>query len=213
MKKLLALGAILVISVILVATQSWMVTSQYRATEPWRAALDHYIENLAGRYDLREPVVQVVGAELPRNFTDIELATYGNVSHFATDQQAPPTPATTQIWRDPPEPVFTPTSVLSGVWIATPAAPVAEETIVPTPTVSQTYPTRSNAILPYPPSDVRCVQLRQTDGQSRIVFVARHDDLYWSEWIVHEGEATPLSAEFSTFLDQIGCDLNLETAN
>ncbi|MBN2004179.1 MAG: hypothetical protein JXA21_12555 [Anaerolineae bacterium] len=213
MRKWLLIGAILVIAVTLVFAQSWMVTSEHRTTEPWRLALNSYIAHMAGYFDPYEPVAQVVGAERPRDFRDMDFATYGDTWHFATDQQPEPTPTVEQFWGAESAPVVTPTSVLSDAWIVTPAPPVAESPAIPTPPVSQTYKTRSAAILIYPPSDVRCVQLRQTDGQSRIVFVARHDDLYWSEWVVHTGETTPLSPEFTAFLEQIGCDLNLDTSN
>jgi len=70
-------------------------------------------------------------------------------------------------------------------------------------------------VLPFPPEQVWCVlvQRRHCPGGSlegHVIFVALHLDLYYAEWIVHEGESEPFSQEFLSILSQVGCDLGLE---
>jgi hypothetical protein len=54
---------------------------------------------------------------------------------------------------------------------------------------------RGQIPLPYPPSDVWCVTLAATGaGERRLVFAARHEDLYTAAWVVHESDAAGRSA-------------------
>ena len=59
--------------------------------------------------------------------------------------------------------------------------------------------------LPYPPREVWCIWLEPPEGTRRpVVLVARHQDLYNAEWVVHE----PLSETdgASALLLALGCD-------
>ena len=69
--------------------------------------------------------------------------------------------------------------------------------------------------LPFPPERVWCVlvrrgHLQRESSKGQVIFVALHLDLYYAEWIVHEGESEPFSQVFLNSLSQIGCDLGLE---
>ena len=71
-------------------------------------------------------------------------------------------------------------------------------------------------VLPYPPEQVWCVLLSRSDrfsqnSRNEIVFVAHHNDnVWWRDWVVHEGTATPADPELKKTLLSIGCDDILE---
>lgn len=65
--------------------------------------------------------------------------------------------------------------------------------------------------LPYPPKRVRCVLLeRQHPVGSvthQVLLVALHEDLYWADWVVHEGETAPFSESYLEQLEALGCHI------
>ncbi len=54
--------------------------------------------------------------------------------------------------------------------------------------VLKSYSGSSGHPLPYPPVEVRCVRLEE-GGESKVVLLARHQDLYLADWVVHEPAA------------------------
>ncbi len=73
------------------------------------------------------------------------------------------------------------------------------------------FSSQRNALrpLPFPPVDVWCVLLRQTDKAQRVVFVAEHQDIYNADWILHEPNAESWP-ELNAILSSVGCDLALD---
>ena len=64
--------------------------------------------------------------------------------------------------------------------------------------------------LPFPPVEVWCALLRQSDSTPpRVVFYAQHQDLYNADWIVHEPTAQTLP-ELNASLAAIGCNVPLQ---
>jgi hypothetical protein len=61
--------------------------------------------------------------------------------------------------------------------------------------------------LPYPPREVWCVWLvPPDDSRSPVVLLARHQDLYNAEWIVHEPLAD--AGDTSELVLALGCDVS-----
>jgi hypothetical protein len=64
--------------------------------------------------------------------------------------------------------------------------------------------------LPYPPRELWCVRLaRATSGETRIIFVALHEDLYNADWIVHEAPPSATGDDLVQDLSAVGCNLGL----
>jgi len=59
--------------------------------------------------------------------------------------------------------------------------------------------------LPYPSNDVSCVLLTGSSEKQWIVFVVLHEDMYYTDWLVHEARSPWPSDELRTTLDTIGC--------
>ena len=65
--------------------------------------------------------------------------------------------------------------------------------------------------LPYPPEDVRCVLLQESDTEThQLIFAAYHVDLYSAEWVIHEDGHAPFSQATHNLLAQLGCALDLQ---
>ena len=66
----------------------------------------------------------------------------------------------------------------------------------------------SNPLL-FPPVDLWCVQLHQSGVDTPFVaFIAQHENLYNSDWVVHESSAGS-HTELNDVLKKVGCDLTL----
>lgn len=66
--------------------------------------------------------------------------------------------------------------------------------------------------LPYPPSELWCVSLsREDQTEPSIVYLARHQDLYNADWILHEarGDARQVAED----LARVGCNLGAPASN
>jgi len=67
--------------------------------------------------------------------------------------------------------------------------------------------------LPYPPTRVRCVLLARRHAVGSVTYqvllIALHEDLYWTDWVVHEGETTPFSEIYLEQLEGLGCHLDI----
>jgi hypothetical protein len=62
--------------------------------------------------------------------------------------------------------------------------------------------------LPFPPEEVRCVQLH-AEGGGRVVFVARHRrEPTCTGWVVHQGPKEPYDQGLLDLLSGIACDLD-----
>jgi hypothetical protein len=61
--------------------------------------------------------------------------------------------------------------------------------------------------VPFPPSDVWCVLLEAEGGNGRVIYLARHEDMYNAEWIIHESAGSPGDAALAARLAAVGCDL------
>lgn len=57
-----------------------------------------------------------------------------------------------------------------------------------------------------PSSDVSCALLTGSSGQQWIVFVVMHEDMYYTDWLVHEARTPWPGDELRAILDTIGCD-------
>jgi hypothetical protein len=69
--------------------------------------------------------------------------------------------------------------------------------------------------VPYPADDVWCVLLEQrtrVDPGPAVVFVARHSDMYYTNWVVQGPRHAVASPEFTADLERLGCDLTIESA-
>lgn len=61
--------------------------------------------------------------------------------------------------------------------------------------------------LPYPPEDLWCALLTTARDHQRVVFIARHADLYKAVWAVH---LVPMSETLEAeVVEQVGCALDL----
>lgn len=64
--------------------------------------------------------------------------------------------------------------------------------------------------LPFPPRELWCVRLgRVASGDTRVVFVALHENLYNADWIVHEARPDVTMPALLADLSAVGCDLGL----
>lgn len=64
--------------------------------------------------------------------------------------------------------------------------------------------------LPFPPRDLWCVRLGGvTGGDTRVIFIALHEDLDNADWIVHEARPAVTRAALLADLSSVGCDLGL----
>ncbi len=64
--------------------------------------------------------------------------------------------------------------------------------------------------LPFPPEQIYCVLLEYGD-RHELAFVSRHNDqVWWQDWVVHQGSSAPFSFEFRQTVSLLGCDLDLE---
>ena len=43
----------------------------------------------------------------------------------------------------------------------------------------------------------------------QVLFVALHEDLYWTDWVVHEGETAPFSQSYLEQLEALSCHLDI----
>lgn len=67
-----------------------------------------------------------------------------------------------------------------------------------------------NGQFPYPPEQIQCVLLVNSQGENEIVFVSYHTDQLWNiDWVIHKSIHTPSSAAFLEDLQTIGCDFAL----
>jgi hypothetical protein len=68
--------------------------------------------------------------------------------------------------------------------------------------------------LPYPPEELWCVLLKMEPRYApdffkyQLVFVARHQDLYNADWVIHEANRPPSSPEIKQTLSRIGCNID-----
>ena len=60
---------------------------------------------------------------------------------------------------------------------------------------------------PFPPLELWCVSINTSPDTRRIVFVALHEDLYKSVWIVHELRSDLSDEAVGELLQQVGCKL------
>jgi hypothetical protein len=75
------------------------------------------------------------------------------------------------------------------------------------------YGKGGNIDLPFPPERVWCVLLERGTTEAdrktgyEVVFVNLHNDnVWWLDWVVHEGTGDLSSQEFSETMELIGCD-------
>jgi hypothetical protein len=62
--------------------------------------------------------------------------------------------------------------------------------------------------LPFPPEDLWCLLLAESDGSvSQVVFVGLHGDMYKAEWVVHEPAQGSSRQTVAANLSSVGCDL------
>lgn len=142
-----------------------------------RDALNQYVQY---RYSLSQPatIQRVARSSLPGNFAAaMSLATFGDSVFFRTTQG----------------------------YQAQPANLPGFPTVTPDPN-GWRFSSVGGRPVPFPPTDVWCVLLKETDQSSpAVVYVAQHQDLYNADWLVHEpvGDAK----EITNALSKIGCDL------
>ncbi len=69
--------------------------------------------------------------------------------------------------------------------------------------------------LPYPPEELWCVLLKigpsyaPSFSKYQLVLVARHQDLYNADWVIHEAILPPSSPELKQTLSRVGCDIHV----
>lgn len=119
-------------------------------------------------------VGQYVLARMPQNFrADIGGETFGESVYYRTAQR----------YAADEQPILT--------------FPLTATMPPPTYTKSNYLPGRP---MPYPPTDLWCVQLISSDPATpKAVLVAQHQDMYNAEWIVHEVD------DLNTVLATVGC--------
>ena len=121
---------------------------------------------------------QYVWASMPQNFrAELSQDSFGNAIYYQTTQHyalaAQPTP--THSLTATPLGVLSPFSMTTGAYMA-------------------------GRPLPYPPTDLWCVQLISSDPAApKVVLAALHQDMYNAEWIVHE------VTDPETVLATVGC--------
>lgn len=144
-----------------------------------QAAFDQYIEY---RYPLSHPptIQRIVRSSLPWNFTAaLSSATFGDSVYYRTTH-----------------------SYQAQTGINLPGFPTV------TPGASSWLSGGGSRPVPFPPTDVWCILLKDADNSSpQVVYVAIHQDLYNADWLVHESAGD--SKETTDALSKIGCDLNL----
>ncbi|MCG3206879.1 MAG: hypothetical protein FOGNACKC_00478 [Anaerolineae bacterium] len=71
------------------------------------------------------------------------------------------------------------------------------------------------ANIPYPPDEVWCVLLKNSNRSTAnsvtaasytVIFINYHLSLWFGGWVVHEGETSPFSPEFIRRVDALGCE-------
>lgn len=73
--------------------------------------------------------------------------------------------------------------------------------------------------LPYPPEELWCVLLKLEPNHApasfhyQLVFVARHQDLYNADWVIHAAIQPPSSPEIEQTLSRLGCDINVSNSS
>jgi hypothetical protein len=69
--------------------------------------------------------------------------------------------------------------------------------------------------LPYPPEELWCVLLEVQPiyapafSYYQLVFVARHQDLYNADWVIHAVIQPPSSPEIEQTISRLGCDIDV----
>jgi hypothetical protein len=126
---------------------------------------------------------QYVWASMPQNFrAELSRDSFGNATYYQP----------TQYYAQAAQP--TPTHSLT----ATPLG-----TLAPYSMTTSAY--RAGRPLPYPPTDLWCVQLISPDPAApKVVLAALHQDIYNAEWIVHE------MTDLETVLPAVGCKLSTQ---
>jgi len=119
-------------------------------------------------------ITQYVQARMPQNFRpDMSRTSFGNATYYRTGQRYDHQ-SDTSSWPFTVTATTVPTRTLMGYGGGKP--------------------------LPYPPNDLWCAQLSNSDpGAPKVVLAGLHQDIYNAEWIVHE------VTDSQTVLGSIGC--------
>lgn len=179
-RRLAATGALLVAGLLLAAVIVLVMRGPGRAPESWQIALETY---LAHKDETAGETWVPAGTQRATAPTVFDVST-SSVTYGR------------------------------GVYYRTDATYIRE---TPTPGVFGLSPRMSRRPVPYPPTEIWCAVLDPgqggsgpSHGASRVIFVARHQDLYNAAWIVHEAEELPLSRDLLADLAELGCASILE---
>lgn len=80
----------------------------------------------------------------------------------------------------------------------------------PTATPGQASSYRGTHPIPFPPADVWCAAVQANDAPTEIIFAAQHQDLYFSDWLVHAPPGDQTAAALNKQLTALGCQMRME---
>jgi hypothetical protein len=151
-------------------------------TPSWRVELEQYIAYKVNLSNSPITIQRTVQASQPWKFSaDMSSGTFGDCFYFEVNycynvDETPPSPPI----------LFPPDEVLFALVKTTTSSP-----------------------LPFPPDDVWCALVKTSiDGKetSWVVYIAKHQDLYNADWIVHESSKSIADPQLKDDLTNIGCE-------
>jgi hypothetical protein len=146
-----------------------------------QAALDNYTHLRYPPSSQPIPIRQVSRASKPQNFTvQMSSASYDVSGYFQPTYQPP-----------------------FAALVGTPSpTPVGVATV--------SFAPASGSQIIYPPQELWCVLLTQTDAPHRqVIFVGLYEDIYTARWIIHEVQGAAPGQDLQAVMARVGCKLDL----
>ena len=166
-----------------------LLTARSEGSDLRQQAVESYVA--FKQTTLAQPVSvgQYVWASMPQNFRpEMSRDSFGNAIYYQPSQR--------YIWPTQPAQTRQPSAFFS-ITETTPGA------LGPYSMTTSAY--MSGRPLPYPPTDLWCVQLISPDPAApQVVLAALHQDIYNAEWIVHE------VIDPKTILAAVGCQFSAQ---
>jgi hypothetical protein len=89
-------------------------------------------------------------------------------------------------------------------------AQVGTPSPAPTGVATVSFAPASGSGISYPPQELWCVLLTQTDApKQQVIFAGLYEDIYTARWIIHETRTAASGQELQAVMARVGCKLNL----
>ena len=169
----------------------WIV--EQLSAPPWQSDLNQYIAYQASSSDSPITTQQTIQARRPWKFSaNMSAGTFGDCINYQTNlcysqDKYSPSPLL----------LFTPEGVMDQTDIS-----------------NNQNERFTSAPLIFPPEEVRCVLVTQTSSGEKtdwVIYIAKHQDLYNADWIVHESSKSIADPQLKNDLASIGCENLLTT--